>query len=92
MDGPHDLRKLSEVAAKETVQPGSDYRNDIGHVPKFLAQRVRWARKSWRSNTVSVFVEGIVWRRYPWCGYAIYLTLFCQSCFGQTRFGLQLQN
>ena len=63
----------------------------LGTYPKFLAQCVRWARTSWRSNTVSIFVEGNVWRRYPWCVYAIYITSFINfALFYDAAMGMSL--
>ena len=48
----------------------------LGTYPKFLLQCLRWSRTTWRSNVVSLFSEGTVWRAQPWSVYAIYLTSF----------------
>ncbi|KAI1500627.1 nucleotide-diphospho-sugar transferase [Biscogniauxia marginata] len=48
----------------------------LGEYPRFLSQCLRWARTTWRSNSCSLFTDGTVWRRQPWCVYAVYLTSF----------------
>ncbi|KAL1838917.1 hypothetical protein VTJ49DRAFT_2048 [Mycothermus thermophilus] len=41
---------------------------------KFLGQCRRWVRTTWRSNTASLITDRTVWRRQPYCVYAVYLT------------------
>lgn len=41
---------------------------------KFGAQCLRWVRTTWRPNPASLFTDRTVWRRQPWCVYAVYLT------------------
>uniref|UniRef100_A0A093VSB1 Hyaluronan synthase 1 n=2 Tax=Talaromyces marneffei TaxID=37727 RepID=A0A093VSB1_TALMA len=48
----------------------------LGTYPKYLSQCLRWARTTWRSNSASLFSDRTVWRRQPWCVYAVYLTSF----------------
>jgi hypothetical protein len=48
----------------------------LGTYPKFLSQCLRWARTTWRSNSASLFTDCTVWRRQPWCVYAVYLASF----------------
>ncbi|OJJ50241.1 hypothetical protein ASPZODRAFT_139554 [Penicilliopsis zonata CBS 506.65] len=48
----------------------------LGTYPKFLSQCLRWVRTTWRSNSASLFTDGTVWTRQPWCVYAVYLTSF----------------
>ncbi|KUJ09363.1 uncharacterized protein LY89DRAFT_556007, partial [Mollisia scopiformis] len=43
---------------------------------KFLGQLVRWARTTWRSNLVSLFVDRSCWRAYPWTTYAMFISSF----------------
>lgn len=45
----------------------------LGEYPRFLSQCLRWVRTTWRSNATSLFVDRTVWRRQPWCVYAVYL-------------------
>lgn len=47
-----------------------------GGYPKFWSQLLRWARTTWRSNSCSLFTDGTVWYRQPWCVHAVYLTSF----------------
>ena len=56
--------------------PGACIETTLGEYPKFLAQCLRWARTTWRSNCTSLFSDGIVWHTQPWCVYAIHLTSF----------------
>jgi hypothetical protein len=49
---------------------------NMGEYPKFLSQCLRWVRTTWRSNSASLFTCRTVWRRQPWCVYAVYLTSF----------------
>ncbi|KAI1494541.1 nucleotide-diphospho-sugar transferase [Biscogniauxia mediterranea] len=48
----------------------------LGEYPRFLSQCLRWARTTWRSNSCSLFTDGTVWERQPWCVYAVYLSSF----------------
>jgi cellulose synthase/poly-beta-1,6-N-acetylglucosamine synthase-like glycosyltransferase len=48
----------------------------LGTYPKFIWQCVRWSRTTWNSNTASLLTDRTVWRRQPWCVYAVYLTSF----------------
>lgn len=48
----------------------------LGTYPKFILQCVRWSRTTWNSNTASLFTERTVWRRQPWCVYAVYFNSF----------------
>lgn len=48
----------------------------LGTYPKFLSQCLRWVRTTWRSNSASLFTDGTVWYRQPWCVYAVYWTSF----------------
>lgn len=48
----------------------------LGTFPKFIWQCVRWSRTTWNSNAASLFTDRTVWRRQPWCVYAVYLTSF----------------
>jgi cellulose synthase/poly-beta-1,6-N-acetylglucosamine synthase-like glycosyltransferase len=48
----------------------------LGIFPKFIWQCVRWSRTTWNSNVASLFTDRTVWRRQPWCVYAVYLTSF----------------
>lgn len=48
----------------------------LGTYPKFLSQCLRWVRTTWRSNSASLFTDRTVWRRQPWCVYAVYMTSF----------------
>ncbi|KAL2270731.1 hypothetical protein VTJ83DRAFT_102 [Remersonia thermophila] len=41
---------------------------------KFLGQCLRWVRTTWRSNPCSLVTDRTVWRRQPYCVYAVYLT------------------
>lgn len=56
--------------------PGARIETTLGEYPKFLAQCLRWARTTWRSNCTSLFHDGTVWYTQPWCIYAVYLTSF----------------
>lgn len=46
---------------------------NLGEYPKFLAQCMRWARTTWRSNPRSLRSLQ-TWRTQPWCIYSVYLT------------------
>ena len=46
---------------------------NLGEYPKFLAQCMRWARTTWRSNPRSLCSLQI-WKSQPWCIYSVYLT------------------
>ncbi|KUL81669.1 hypothetical protein ZTR_11129 [Talaromyces verruculosus] len=48
----------------------------LGTYPKFILQCVRWSRTMWNSNAASLFTDRTVWRRQPWCVYAVYLNSF----------------
>ncbi|KAF2432771.1 hypothetical protein EJ08DRAFT_584889 [Tothia fuscella] len=48
----------------------------IGDYPKFLSQCLRWARTTWRSNAAALFTDRTVYRKHPWCTYAVYLVSF----------------
>lgn len=48
----------------------------LGTYPKFLSQCLRWTRTTWRSNSASLFAEKVIWYRYLWCVYSVYLTFF----------------
>ena len=51
----------------------------LGTYPKFLSQALRWVRTTWRSNSASLFSPAnglVVWWKYPWCVYAVFLTSF----------------
>ena len=48
----------------------------VGGYTKFSSQLLRWARTTWRSNTTSLFKDGQVWYRQPWCVYAVYFTMY----------------
>ncbi|KAI5925718.1 nucleotide-diphospho-sugar transferase [Camillea tinctor] len=48
----------------------------LGEFPRFLSQCLRWSRTTWRSNSCSLFTDGTVWKRQPWCVYAVYITSF----------------
>jgi cellulose synthase/poly-beta-1,6-N-acetylglucosamine synthase-like glycosyltransferase len=58
------------------IQYGEDARIEttLGEWPKFPSQCLRWSRTTWRSNTASLLTDRTVWRRQPWCVYAVYLT------------------
>lgn len=46
---------------------------NLGEYPKFLAQCMRWARTTWRSNPRSLRSLQ-TWKSQPWCIYSVYLT------------------
>ncbi|KIW86119.1 hypothetical protein Z517_01513 [Fonsecaea pedrosoi CBS 271.37] len=49
---------------------------DVGEYPKFLAQCLRWARTTFRSNMCSLFTDGaVVYRAQPWSVYSLQLSL-----------------
>ncbi|KAL4898365.1 nucleotide-diphospho-sugar transferase [Aspergillus ambiguus] len=48
----------------------------LGTYPKFISQCLRWVRTTWRSNSASLLTDRTVWRRQPWCVYAVYMTSF----------------
>ncbi|EPE09587.1 glycosyltransferase family 2 protein [Ophiostoma piceae UAMH 11346] len=48
---------------------------------KFLYQCSRWARSNWRSNWTSLMRERHVWRRQPWCTYALHIATFTSLAF-----------
>lgn len=48
----------------------------LGAYPRFTSQCLRWVRTTWRSNSASLFTDRTVWRRQPWCVYAVYITSF----------------
>ena len=51
----------------------------LGTYPKFLSQALRWVRTTWRSNSASLFSPAnglVVWWKWPWCVYAVFLTSF----------------
>jgi hypothetical protein len=58
------------------VQPRADciIETDLGFYPKFLAQCLRWARSTWRTNPASLFTDRSAWYIQPWCVYAVHLT------------------
>lgn len=60
------------------IQYGPDavIETTVGEYPKFLDQCLRWVRTTWRSNSASLFTDGAVWHRQPWCVYAVYITSF----------------
>ena len=63
---------------KIKIQYSNDARilTTLGTYPKFLSQCLRWSRTTWRSNAVSLFRDGTVWRTQPWSVYATYLSSF----------------
>ena len=63
---------------KIKIQYSDDARilTTLGTYPKFLSQCLRWSRTTWRSNAVSLFKDGTVWRTQPWSVYAIHLSSF----------------
>ncbi|AEO69811.1 glycosyltransferase family 2 protein, partial [Thermothielavioides terrestris NRRL 8126] len=67
--GWHIKIQYTDDATMETIL-------GVEHPPatKFLAQCRRWARTTWRSNVCSLVTDRTVWRRQPYCVYAVYLT------------------
>jgi Glycosyltransferase like family 2 len=68
-----DVAYLNDTAS--TVE------TDLGEYPKFLKQCLRWLRTTWRSNPCSLFTDGTVWFRQPWCVYAVHLTSLVSFAF-----------
>ncbi|KHN94249.1 Glycosyl transferase, family 2 [Metarhizium album ARSEF 1941] len=63
---------------KTTVQyrPECELETTLENDHKFLYQCTRWARSNWRSNYTSLFRERYVWKRQPWCTYALHIATF----------------
>jgi hypothetical protein len=54
----------------------------LGQYPKFLAQCLRWARTTFRSNSCSLITDRTVWRRLPWTVWTTYIpSLFNLALF-----------
>ncbi|CEO98028.1 Glycosyltransferase 2-like domain-containing protein [Plasmodiophora brassicae] len=53
----------------------------------FLKQLLRWTRNTWRSDYTSLFVDRVVWRRYPYVAFNMVdkminpITLLCGPAF-----------
>lgn len=75
-DDNYITRYLVRKGWKIAFQDCDDARIEttLGTFPKFISQCVRWSRTTWNSNIASLFTDGTVWRRQPWCVYAVYLT------------------
>lgn len=61
---------------KIQYSPDACIETTLGTYPKFVSQCLRWVRTTWRSNSCSLFTDRTVWRRQPWCVYAVYITSF----------------
>ncbi|PHH59589.1 hypothetical protein CDD82_2434 [Ophiocordyceps australis] len=61
--------------------PECEVETTLEHGAKFLFQCTRWARSNWRSNWTSLVRERTVWRRQPWCTYALHIATFTSLAF-----------
>ncbi|PHH63310.1 hypothetical protein CDD81_6084 [Ophiocordyceps australis] len=61
--------------------PECEVETTLENGAKFLFQCTRWARSNWRSNWSSLVRERTVWRRQPWCTYALHLATFTSLAF-----------
>ncbi|KAE8454579.1 hypothetical protein EG329_000202 [Mollisiaceae sp. DMI_Dod_QoI] len=55
---------------------GVDSDNSGSYIGKMQGQLLRWARTTWRSNLVSLFIDRVCWRAYPWTTYAMFISSF----------------
>ena len=56
------------------TDPVATVETDLGEYPKFIQQCLRWVRTTWRNNPSSLFNDGTLWFRQPYCVYAVHLT------------------
>jgi hypothetical protein len=60
------LRHPQNYEIKIQYTDNATIETTLGQYPKFLAQCLRWARTTFRSNCCSLITDRTVWRRLPW--------------------------
>ena len=76
------LRHPKNYDIKIQCTEGTTIETTLGQYPKFLAQCLRWARTTFRSNLCSLITDRTVWRRTPWTVWTTYIpSLFNMALF-----------
>jgi hypothetical protein len=76
------LRHPQNYEIKIQYTDNATIETTLGQYPKFLAQCLRWARTTFRSNSCSLITDRTVWRRLPWTVWTTYIpSLFNLALF-----------
>jgi cellulose synthase/poly-beta-1,6-N-acetylglucosamine synthase-like glycosyltransferase len=79
------LRHPQNYEIKIQYTDNATIETTLGQYPKFLAQCLRWARTTFRSNSCSLITDRTVWRRLPWTVWTTYIpSLFNLALFWDT--------